>query len=63
MSTSRSDRKRCVKRGLIMMCFLDGRKRFRAVPVDPNRANQSRAREEAVIAPKDLIRSQAESRP
>jgi len=46
-----------------MMCFLDGRKRFRAVPVDPNRANQSRAREEAVIAPKDLIRSQAESRP
>ncbi|MFQ5502354.1 MAG: hypothetical protein ACE5EQ_08655 [Phycisphaerae bacterium] len=58
MSTSRSDRKRCVKRGLIMMCYLDGRKRFRAVPVD-----QSRAQKEVVVAQKDCIRSQSESRP
>lgn len=34
MSAPRSERSRCVKRGVILTCYLDGRKRFRAVPLE-----------------------------
>lgn len=37
MSASPSNENRVVKRGVILTCYVDGRKRFKAVPVDDDR--------------------------
>ncbi len=40
---------RCCKRGIVLTCYVDGRKRFRAAPLDPE-AHETPERSERLDA-------------
>lgn len=57
MSTSSSPRSTSVKRGLVLTCYVDGRKRFRAVPLRDEPQADGSAGVPPMVAPAGRRRS------